>query len=186
MINLQSRIKRPPSLVAMEGDFTDIPLHQLLAYENAKRLHGIVKYVMDGSRTLVDFVDYNRITARDLGIETIAVELSSLGDSGRLEGIKDALEESLRTQKQPQLTVDGLTVLRRAEKLLADAARELAHYTNYAPVGSQNLISPSMGQASGSNAGLQSLIIGGAILGGFIILAVVLSSQPGFRGSSKK
>lgn len=94
----------------------------------AKDLLGIARTSMDNAQAILEFTDADRQTARQAGIETIAVEISALLQGERLERVLDALETSATRDKPVQLSGDGLGVLRRLERLAAEAGRNLALY----------------------------------------------------------
>ena len=52
-------------------------------------------------------------------------------DGGRLRRVQDALEESVSKDRPARLTEEGVSQLRRAEAILADAARQIARHTEY-------------------------------------------------------
>lgn len=101
------------------------PTHDSLDHGKTKKLLGVCTSVLDGASELVSFVDKNRAEARKLGIETIAIELSGIVEGGRLQDIRDSLDEAVKTSGPAEISTDGLAKLRRAESLLADAVGEM-------------------------------------------------------------
>jgi hypothetical protein len=93
-----------------------------------KDLLGVARTSLDNAQAILEFTDANRQTARQAGIETIAVEIAALLQGERLERVLDALETSASREKPVQLSGDGLGVLRRLERLAAEAGRNLALY----------------------------------------------------------
>lgn len=94
----------------------------------AKDLLGVARTALDNAQAVFEFADANRQTARMAGIETIAVEIAALLQGERLERVLDALENSASKGKPVQLSGDGLGLLRRLERLGAEAGRNLALY----------------------------------------------------------
>lgn len=80
------------------------------------------KYVLDSSRVLVDMLYEHRRSLRQVGVESVIVELSGIIASRRLEDIKETLEEASAKKKEAHLTIEGLSYLKRAERLVADAS----------------------------------------------------------------
>lgn len=91
----------------------------------SRDLLGVCRSVIEGSTELIKFVDQNRESARNVGVETIAIELAGIIEGGSLSRVRDTLEEALVKNWPAQVTHEGLGKLRRAESLLADATREL-------------------------------------------------------------
>jgi hypothetical protein len=141
-------------------------------YLNTKKLLSLSKYVMQGGRALVEFVDYNRTAARTAGVETIAVELSGIIDSGHIQSVYDSLHEAAFSGRESKLSREGLTYLRRSERLLAEATSNLVRFSGAAPGG--------LGRGSYSLSGQEpsvfptGLIIIGTIIAVIILLAVLL------------
>jgi hypothetical protein len=155
-----------------QGDMDPQLILDAIDYLNTKKLLGLSKYVMQGGRALVEFVDYNRSVARQAGIETIAVELSGIIDSGRIQTVYDALHEAAFSGKESQLSREGLTYLRRSERLLAEATSNLMRFSGAVPI--------RLGNGNFSLKGLESpsfptgLVIIGTIIAVIILLAILL------------
>lgn len=101
---------------------------QALGPQEAVNLLGTTKNIIQKSRTLVDYVDRNRREARLAGVETIGIQLSLILDSGRLDGVKRALEEAIEMGTVSNISLEGFARLRRAEHLVAEADRSIAEY----------------------------------------------------------
>jgi hypothetical protein len=101
---------------------------QDLDFYHSKKLLGVARHAMNAGYALIEFVDTNRDVARQTGVETIAIELSGMIDSGKIESVADALHDSVLSGSGARLSEDGLANLRRAERLLSDAAANLKRY----------------------------------------------------------
>lgn len=170
-------INRPRILPpAPQEDFQDDPDPQLILdaidYLNTKKLLSLSKYVMQGGRALVEFVDYNRSAARQAGVETIAVELSGIIDSGKIQSVYDSLHDAAFSGRESKLSREGLTYLRRSERLLAEATSNLVRFSGVVPGG--------LGRGNYSLSGPEpavfptGLIIIGTIIAVIILLAILL------------
>lgn len=153
----------------------DLPTFDAVDTVSAHKLLDTAKHVISGGRTLIEFVDLNRDAAREHGVETIAVELAGLIDSGRLDGVKDTLEDSLLKKRSAKVSMEGLTYLRRAERLLSEATRSL----NGNPARSFGLGSSRLFSMGGGDTLTFGLVFGAITLGVVAILAVVLISNNG-------
>lgn len=102
------------------------PVIEKLDLQNARTLHETVKHVLEGAQVMIEYVDSNRQSARKMGVESIAVELSSMVDSGKLGSVKDALHEALAGSKPAYITREGFSYLQRAEKLLSEGIKAFA------------------------------------------------------------
>lgn len=99
----------------------------------SRRLLDTANYVIDSSKSLVEFMSENRRLSRQMGIDTAIVELSGIEASGKLENVRDALEETVASGTETRLTVGGLSYLRRAEKLVAEVSESMGHFTGDVP-----------------------------------------------------
>jgi hypothetical protein len=102
-----------------------------LSQEESLELLGVSDAVLAKAVQLRDFVVDHRDLARQAGIETISSEISGLLDGGRLQRVHDALGEAVSKNQPARLTEEGLSQLRRAEAILADAARQISRHTEY-------------------------------------------------------
>lgn len=139
---------------------------------DAKSLRGILKYVVEGGKALVEFVDYNRDEARRAGVESLAVELSGILAARRLDDIQDALSE-VSLSGNTSISKEGLSYLRRAEKLLAEANSTLLKITGSTPI-------PG-GYKMGANISVEfpttGIIVAGVIIAIGVVAAVILSKK---------
>jgi hypothetical protein len=101
---------------------------QELDFHHSKKLLGVARHTMNAGYALIEFVDSHRDVARQTGVETIAIELSGMIDSGRIDSVADALHDSVLSGSGTRLSEEGLANLRRAERLLSDAAANLKRY----------------------------------------------------------
>jgi hypothetical protein len=112
---LAIRAKALPSLQSFDADA-------------ARALLVVCQSVIDNSKDLLGFVDGNRTIAKQAGIETIAIELSAIIEAGGLDRIRGSLENSIIKDRPTQITLEGLSRLRRAESLLAEANNNITKY----------------------------------------------------------
>ncbi len=99
---------------------------QTLGPEESRALLDTTEEIIRKSQVLVDYVDHHRADARRAGVETIAIQLSGILDDGRLDSVRNAILEGLRTGERINISVDGFSKLRRAEHLVAEADRSIA------------------------------------------------------------
>jgi hypothetical protein len=98
--------------------------------ERCVELLAVMQRVLDGSNELLEFVDSHRDAARRAGVDTIAIEISVLLESDRLERLLDALEDAALRRREVHVTLDGLSRLRRLERLLAEASSNITRFTS--------------------------------------------------------
>lgn len=139
--------------------------------------------VMKGAHEIVSFVDNNRERAKELGIETIAIELAILLETGRLERVLEELEQAAAEGRAAQVSDEGMRRLRKAEKLISEAN------TLRKPV-IGGLSGRRLGQAipppastSTATSNSTSIWIPLAILGAVVVVVGIATS---FSGDSKK
>lgn len=125
------------------------PVIEKLDLQNTRTLHETVKHVLEGASIMIEYVDSNRPSARKMGVESIAVELSSMVDSGKLGSVKDALYEALSGSKPAYITREGFSYLQRAEKLLSEGIK--AFSVNGRPMFSGGMAGPSVEEAQSTS-----------------------------------
>lgn len=96
---------------------------------NSQNLLGVAQRIVSGCRALLDFIHANRDLARQAGIETIAIEITSSLESEGFERVIDALEESASEGEPVHLSTEGLGRLRRMETLLSEASSNINRFT---------------------------------------------------------
>lgn len=106
-----------------------LPSLQKFDVEATKGLLVVCQAVIDQAKELLAFVDGNRGLAKQAGIETIAIELSGILEGGGLDRILASLEHSALKDRAAEITLDGLSRLRRAETLLAEANNNISRFT---------------------------------------------------------
>lgn len=169
----QSRILPPIPQEDFEAEDPAL-IMDAIDYLNTKKLLGLSKYVMQGGRALIDFVDYNRTSARQAGVETIAVELSGIIDSGKIQSVYDSLHEAAFSGRDSKLSREGLTYLRRSERLLAEATSNLVRFSGISP-GNLGLGRGNFSLGASESAGFPTgLLIIGTIIAVIILLAILL------------
>lgn len=163
---------------ALVGGLRPDPVLRLFDREDSKSLLGVAQNVHQGTAILIDLVDSHREAARDAGVETVAIELGS--ERKNIERILDALEESERRGSDTKLSLEGLDLLRRAEKLLAEAQSNISRFTKHVPN-----TPAALGQvkASPSSDALLwgSLFLFGAVAVTVAVVAVVSSRKTDVR-----
>lgn len=128
----------------------------------------VARNVTKGAQEVVSFVDQNRDRARDLGIETIAIELTILLETGRLERVLEELERAAAEGRPAQLSDDGMRRLRKAEKLISEA--------NALRKPTARTLTPRVMGQSASNQTSTSIWIPLAILGAVVVIVGIVTS----------
>ena len=114
-------------------------------------LYKVAKSVYDRSIELVDFVDADRNLARQAGVETIAIEVSSMLEGGRFGAVLDTLRDSASKNQPVDITQMGIDKVRRMEKLLAEASSSIANFLGSGYVRNEGPL-PNLGQGPVQNA----------------------------------
>lgn len=129
------------------------------------RLLGVARKTWASTEVLIGLVDSDREAAREAGVETIAIELSS--ERERLGDVLDALEDAAKHGKSTDLSGEGLACLRRAEKLGAEAMSSLQRFAPRSVLGLSGLSGlsgPSVPALPGAGimvAGLVLVVVAG-------------------------
>lgn len=97
-------------------------------------LYHLASGVHERSVDLIKFIDSDRLLAREAGIETIAIELSAILEGDGLRRMIGTLRDAASRGQSSEITFDGLERLRRAEKLLTDAAASVESFTRLKPL----------------------------------------------------
>lgn len=162
---------------ASAGGLRPDPVLRQFSREDSRSLLGVAQNVHQGIAVLIDLVDSHRDAAREAGVETVAIELGSERKS--IERILDALEESERRESDTKLSLEGLDLLRRAEKLLAEAQSNISRFTKHVP----NPVALGQAKASPSSDALLwgSLFLFGAVAVTVAVVAVVSSGKTDVR-----
>lgn len=100
------------------------PLEKFHA-ENIRNLSGICRRVLDEAQVVISYVDENRDLAKAQGVEALTAELSGIIEGGRLQALQDHLDYALAQNKGADLTLENLSRLNRAERLLSESNRAL-------------------------------------------------------------
>lgn len=147
----------------------DVQLSTFNQQDSAALLE-VAQRVWRGLQPLIDLVDSDRALAGQAGIETIAIEL--MAERGRIGRVKDSLEDASRNQENAQLSMEGLELLRRSEKLLAEASSNITRFTG---VSARKPMGNSIAADKGSNdLLLGSLLVFGVVLAITVIAAVTI------------
>lgn len=150
-------------------NFRQKPTLLKFSREEAARLLGTAQKVESGLWALLDFVDSHRDDASLAGIETITVELVS--ERVPLGYIQDALEEAVAKDEGVDLTDESVALLRRMEKLLAEANSNVARFSP------STMSGPSPSYSSSPPASMPSsndLILPAAIFFGIVALGLIV------------
>jgi hypothetical protein len=144
---------------------------QSMTLESSRRLLGVTKDIEEAGRLLIEYTDMNRADARLSGIETIAIEIGSILEGGKLRQVRDALEEALEKSETPSISTEAFSKMCRAERLVADAELNLARFTGARPFGLSGMYARENHSVSGiswaeipASILLLSIIGAGAIL----------------------
>jgi hypothetical protein len=132
-LGLTRGVQSPPELLRPTAQSAlpaflspDNPPLQKFHADNIRNLSGICRRVLDGTQEIISYVDGNREDAKAAGIEALAAELSSILEGGRLQDLQDHLDYALARNKDADLTLENLSRLNRAERLLSEASKALA------------------------------------------------------------
>jgi|SRR3990170_5674593 len=158
---------------------------QALDTEGARLLLDVTKDIIQKADSYIAYVDHNRMEARSAGVETIAIELSSILEGGRLVAVQDALEDAAKTGNRLMISLDGFAKLRRAEMLISEADQAVARfvetpstppvwlgYPNPAPTQS---LSGTVAQTSSLEGIPISLLLLGVIGAGAVFAVVIMA-----------
>jgi len=104
----------------------DFPPLEKFHAENIRSLSGICRRVLEGAQTVIAYVDENRETAKARGVEALGAELTGIIEGGRLQELQDHLDYALAQNKSANLTLENLSRLNRAERLLSEGNRALS------------------------------------------------------------
>ncbi len=131
-----------------------------LTPDKASQILGTCGSVVEKSKTLIQYVDKNRSRARQLGIETIAVELSGMIANGSLKSVLGSLETSVKENKVCHVSSASLGKLQHAEAIVSDATRQMDK------------------QLSQANEGVGYIWVPFAVIGAAAVGVAVLASKP--------
>lgn len=129
--------------------------------------------MLSKARALVKFVDERRDEARDVGIETIGIEVASLLDSGRLDRVASELDRSASEGRRSEISSAGMDTVSRLELLLSDSDRRKGSR----PPTAERSSSPtaSMGNSGQASTDQTETIVTVLGLGGLLLLLALLS-----------
>ena len=152
----------PKKAIALK--FRPPPIFQTFEKGQATELHSLTIHVLERGNQLIEFIDANRMLAREAGIETIGVEIAAILEGEKILQIQDAIENALRKDRPVKITEEGTHKLRRAEALLAEAASNITKYTDVKDEVSPS--SPALGQPTSDGASSLSPLWGIVVLVG--------------------
>lgn len=118
--------RQPDRKTELVFSFRPKPVLSTFNVEESKKLLGTAQRVAGALNRLLPYIDSHREEAARIGVETIGIELSS--ERAELSNVQDALEEAVQKNDSVQLSQSGLELLRRAEKLVAEADQNLSRF----------------------------------------------------------
>jgi hypothetical protein len=125
----------------------------------------IARRLSESIEVLVEFVDAHRDVSNQAGIETLAIEMGS--EKTALGEILDTLEDTVSREEPGEISLEGLALLRRLEKLVAEANSNISRFVSGSP-------SPRMSGASATPDSSDSFLWGSVVFFGIFAVAVVV------------
>lgn len=117
-----------PLPLAREGAPPPTPAIDSYDYDETLALYQIATGVKKKGEDLISFVDQNRITARQAGVEMIAVQITSILEGDKFQRVVDSLEDAVYRRIPISLTRDGADKVHRLERLIAEADGTIVHF----------------------------------------------------------
>jgi hypothetical protein len=148
------------------------PVHTTFTNTESKGLLFTAQRVYRGMSDLIEFVDSHRETAVEAGIETIAVEL--VAERGNLEAVIDTFEEGVKKDASVTITLEGLALMRRLEKLVAEASSNISRFTSVVGPSSYR---PSLSGPSNTSDMMTPLIIFGVVAVSLVVVVALFSPK---------
>lgn len=90
-------------------------------FESTLELYQLAVSLSKRSEEIIHFTDKNRSDARKAGIETLAIEISSIMEGSRFAQVLDTLEDAVYRHEPVDLTPAGLAKLHRLETIVSEA-----------------------------------------------------------------
>lgn len=115
----------PPPSIRPAATFESIDI------QNAQEMLKLLQGIMTESDRLLDFVDTHRDVARQAGIESIGIEISSMLEGEKLDAVVDALETAVEKGVPANISQQGLARIRRIERLVAEAASNITRFSDH-------------------------------------------------------
>jgi hypothetical protein len=157
--------------------FRPKPVMSKFGLDETKKLLATTQRVDAGTQSILEFVDAHRDLAAQAGVETIGIELSS--ERAALGYAIDALEEGVKKGEGVLLSEGSLALLRRMEKLIAEASSNLSRFSGKA------LPRPAvMGQSQPLTDPIHDLLIP-ALFFGFVLVTVIVIASREASGNPK-
>lgn len=101
------------------------PQKNAFGVHESRRLLSMAHVVYERAVEIIEWLDGDRERFEEAGVEGMAIELSSILEGNRLEGVLDELRNAARAKRPAEVSDDGLRTLRRAEKLVAEIRKAL-------------------------------------------------------------
>lgn len=172
----------PPVPPRVPRLFSDM---QALDPQGSRLLLDVTKDIIQKANAYIEYVDHNRQEARSAGVETIAIELSSILEGKRLNAVQEAIEDALGAGSRLMISLDGFAKLRRAEMLISEADQAVARfvetpsssppvYLGYPNPAPQALSGPVVQTSALGDLPISLLILG--VIGAGALFAVVIMS----------
>jgi len=169
-------LRFPVNSVLRHVDPPTPPPSDVIDRGNSRLLLETARYVTESSKTLIEFMADNRRLARQMGIDTVIVELSGILASGKLDRIQDALEETVSLGTETKLTLEGLSYLKRAEKLVAETSLAMARITGDSSSARNRGLGGGLDLSLEDNSFTHGLILLGLVsIVAFTVIAVVFA-----------
>jgi hypothetical protein len=169
-------LRFPVNSVLRHVDPPTPPPSDVIDRGNSRLLLETARYVTESSKTLIEFMADNRRLARQMGIDTVIVELSGILASGKLDRIQDALEETVSLGAETKLTLEGLSYLKRAEKLVAETSLAMARITGDSSSARNRGLGGGLDLSLEDNSFTHGLILLGLVsIVAFTVIAVVFA-----------
>lgn len=155
---------------------------QALEPDEATQLLHVLRRIVSAAEDLVAFVDEHRDLARQAGIESVVIEITVILSWSRLERVVDALEKSAVNERPCQVSLEGLSAVRRLERLVAEATRQASQFgAAQVPLGPKQAFlgeaSPTPGGSSSGPGLLPALLVGLFGLASVFVVVLVAHSE---------
>ncbi len=155
------------------------PVLETFTTESGIELHTSTKKTCDGAVALVDFVHKNRELARQVGVETLAIEITAIMSGEKFRQVLDALDESVFNAQPLYLTTEGMAVLRTVETLLAEASMNIRRHGEMPGLGVVKKVKKQMAASDPFPIWIPLMVFGVLSIAGIVLISTsVRSSTP--------
>lgn len=164
-----SEVCRLPTPIVVQTESFD--------FESTLEFYQLAVSLSKRSEEIISFMDKNRADARKAGIESLAIEISSIMEGSRFAQVLDALEDAVYRNAPVQLTPAGLAKLHRLETVVSEAdgiiTANAMDWSTGSTRASEKTFIPVMGQASGKSSSESSTWIPFLIIGTIGVVGIV-------------